>query len=361
MKTIKEGPVLRDESKTGKMKHWQLLLLTDGKDFFIQKTWWLGEDGKKTEATPTKIEGKNAGRSNATTNMEQAELAFTRAIKRRQDKGFSLDGTSTHVPTKPMLALSFEKRKDRITKWPVFVQPKYDGHRMLMDGARAWTRGGKDHVVANVKHLMFDTDGYTLDGEIMLPKGRYLAETSSAIKNPKSQMQGKLVFYVYDVVVDLPYAERYELLKELLADAPANVELVPTVTAQNPEEVMEFHGAAVKAGFEGAIVRLDGSGYEVGARTDQLLKVKAFQDEEFQVVSVDEGEGSNVGLAILVLELPNGKTFNAVPEGGMALRRELWKNRHDLLGQFWTVRYFYKSKDGVPIYPIAVTERHPGE
>lgn len=361
MQTLKEGPVLEAVSaKTGKMKHWQLLLLTDGKEYFIQKTSWLG-DGKKLMSTPTKIEGKNAGRSNATTDMDQAYLAFDRANQRRRDKGYSEDGTSTHVPTKPMLALSFEKRKDKIGRWPVFVQPKYDGHRMLMDGARAWTRGGKDHVAANVKHLMFDTDGYTLDGEIMLPKGRFLAETSSAIKNPKSQMQGKLVYYVYDVVVDLPYSERYELLKELLADAPANVELVPTVEAASPEEVMEFHAQAVKAGFEGAIVRLNGTGYEVGARTDQLLKVKAFQDEEFQVVSVDDGEGSNVGLAILVLELPNGKTFSAVPEGGMALRRQLWEDRHDLLGQYWTVRYFYKSKDGVPIYPIAVAERHPGQ
>lgn len=359
MKVLKEGPVLRDEAKTGKMKNWKLLLLTDGKDFFIQKTWWL-DGGKVVEATPTKIEGKNAGRANATTNREQADLAFGRAIQRRRDKGFSEDGSSTHVPTKPMLALNFEKRKDRI-KFPVFVQPKYDGHRMLMNGVRAWTRGGKDHVASNVKHLMFDTDGYTLDGEIMLPKGRFLADTSSAIKNPKSQMSGRLVYYVYDVVVDLPYSERYELLKELLADAPANVELVPTVEAQDATEVMDFHASAVKAGFEGAIVRLNGTGYEVGARTDQLLKVKAFQDDEFQVVSVNEGEGSNVGLAILVLELPNGKTFSAVPEGGMARRRQLWADRHDLLGQWWTVRYFYMSKDGVPIYPIAVAERHPGE
>lgn len=361
MKLLKEGPVLRNESaKTGKMKHWQLLLLTDGTDFYIQKTSWLG-DGKKLAATPTRIEGKNVGRANATTDREQALLAFARAIQRRRDKGFSESGSSDHVPTKPMLAQGFEKRKDKIS-WPVFVQPKYDGHRMLMDGQRAWTRGGKDHVKAAVAHLMFDTDGYTLDGEVMLPKGRYLAETSSALKGRKTVNADskKLVYYVYDVVVDLPYAERYELLKELLVDAPDNVVLVPTVEAESPEEVWQFHATAVKAGFEGAIVRTNGTGYEVGARTDALLKVKAFQDEEFTVVSVDEGKGSNEGLAILVLDCGKGQTFRAVPEGGMELRRQLWKHRHDLLRQTWTVRFFYKSKDGVPIYPVAVAHREAG-
>jgi ATP-dependent DNA ligase len=151
------------------------------------------------------------------------------------------------------------------------------------------------------------------------------------------------------------------LLKELLADAPANVELVPTVTADDAAEVWAFHAKAVAAGFEGAIVRTDGTGYEVGARTDRLLKVKAFQDSEFQVVSVDEGVGSNVGLAILELECGEGKTFRAVPEGGMELRRQLWADRHDLLGQWWTVRFFYKSKDGVPIYPVAVAQREEGQ
>jgi DNA ligase-1 len=357
---IKKGPVLLDESaKTGKMKYWQLLLLTDGTDFYIQKTSWLGEDGKKLEATPTRIEGKNVGRSNATTDKEQALLAFERAIQRRRDKGYSESGTSTHVPTKPMLAQGFEKRKHAIT-WPVYVQPKYDGHRMLMNGKRAWTRGGKDHILAVVQHLMFDTEGYTLDGEIMLPKGRFLAESSSAIKNSKNADSKKLVYYVYDVVSVLPYSNRYELLQELLADAPENVELVPTVVAETPEEVWAFHDKAVKAGFEGAIVRLDGRGYE-NDRSDQLLKVKAFQDAEFQVVSVDEGEGSNVGLAILVLDCGKNKTFRAVPEGGMELRRKLWKARHSLLGQVWTVRYFYKSKDGVPIYPVAVAQREEGQ
>lgn len=361
MELLKESAILRDEStKTGKMKNWQLRLLADNASFFVQKTSWL-DGAKKVEHTPTLIEGKNVGRSNETTNRAQAELAFERAITRRRDRGYSESGTSAHVPTKPMLAQSFEKRKDRIGKWPVFVQPKYDGHRMLMDGVRAWTRGGKDHLQSNVGHLMFDTDGYTLDGEIMLPKGRYLAETSSAIKRPRNPDAKKLVYYVYDVVVDLPYAERYELLKELLADAPAGVELVPTITAETPEEVMGFHSVFVKAGYEGAIVRLDGSGYEIGARTDQLLKVKKFQDAEFQVVSVVDGEGSNKGLAILVLELPSGDTFRAVPEGGMDLRARLWADRDDLLGQMWTVRFFYLSKEGKPIFPVAVAERHEGQ
>src|SRR3990172_4341988 len=103
MKILKKGPVLRDESvKTGKMKHWQLLLLTDGSNFYIQKTSWLG-GGKRLEATPTRIAGKNVGRSNETTDEEQALLAFARAILRRRDRGYSEDGSSGHVPTKPML------------------------------------------------------------------------------------------------------------------------------------------------------------------------------------------------------------------------------------------------------------------
>ena len=358
MRIIQTSPELRSHAKTGKIKHWQISLLTDGVNFYFQKQWWQDGDAGVQASTPEKVEGKNTGRSNATSEAEQAVLAFKRAIQKRRDKGFSEDGSTAHVYTKPMLAHKFDPAD---VKFPVFVQPKLDGYRMLMDGNNAWTRGGKDHVRECVQHLMWGVGDYTVDGELLLPGNKPLQVTASAAKKFNRGVSETLEYHVYDIVEpDLPFSERTRLVHKLLADGvPKNVKLVPTLLAQDEEDVMKAHAIFTdpKYGYEGTIIRTAGGLYEIGFRSHGLLKLKDFQDSEFQVVNVEHGKGSFEDMPILVLEAKPGVTFNAVPEGTATYRRNLWTNRHALIGQWWTVRYQTLSKEGKPIFPVAVAPR----
>jgi hypothetical protein len=45
----------------------------------------------------------------------------------------------------------------------------------------------------------------------------------------------------------------------------------------------------------------------------------------------------------------------------MEYKRELWNDRDKYLNEWLTVRYFEKSKDGIPIFPVGVSIRIGGE
>jgi hypothetical protein len=137
MDTIRKSPVLRSTAKTGKAKFWQLQLLNRSviqvHEYYLQSHWW--QDGAVHQSsTPERIFGKNAGRSNATSDLQQqANWSSTPWYGSAETRASQRTGAHSHVYTKPMLAHVFAERVGQI-KWPVYVQPKLDGFRMLMDG-----------------------------------------------------------------------------------------------------------------------------------------------------------------------------------------------------------------------------------
>lgn len=96
-------------------------------------------------------------------------------------------------------------------------------------------------------------------------------------------------------------------------------------------------------------------------RSYSLLKLKDFQDAEYRIVDIIDGDGSDKNLAIFVLETDNGSRFNCRPEGSQENRAELYINRPKLLGKYLTVRFFELSKDNIPIFPVGVSIREWGE
>lgn len=362
MKIIKESPILRSTAKSGKSKFWQAYAYEEKGEFFYVKKWWQ-EGSKEQESTPVQVKGLNIGKSNETTDKDQCLSELDSIIRHQRDRGYSEDGSATHMPTKPMLANKYKDKK-HLLKWPVFVQPKLDGFRMLKDGdgEAAWTRGGKQHVEECVKHLMWDTGDYTIDGELILPGNQKLQLTAQAAKKYKAGISETLMYHVYDVVIpELPYSKRLPILKKLLQNAPKNVILVPTLQVADEKEMFEQHARFVGQGYEGTIIRTDAAGYEIGFRSNSLLKYKDFQDDEFTVVDVEEGKGSFEGKAILVCDNKHGGQFRVTPEGTMEYREELWKKRKKLVGQLLTVRYQTLSEDGNPIFPIGVDFREKSE
>jgi ATP-dependent DNA ligase len=362
MKVLKKSPILKSQAKSGKEKYWQLLACEDKGGFYYVKTWWQ-QGSKMQSSVPVQVRGKNAGRANETTDKEQLMLEFDSILQLRRDKGYSESGSSKHMPVKPMLANKYKDKKHTVT-FPCFVQPKLDGFRMLKegDGNKAWTRGGKPHVAECVKHLMWDTGTLMIDGELMLPDMPVLQETARAAKKFYPDVSPTLRYYVYDVVEPtLPFSQRYARLQAAVRKAPKNVVLVETLEVQNEEELFEAHAKFTSEGFEGTIVRTDGTGYEVGHRSDTLLKLKDFQDDEFKIVDVTEGKGAYVGKAIFVCETRKGVQFNAAFKGSMEERARLYKTRKQHIGKWLTVRYQVLQESGKPQFPVAVNIREEGE
>lgn len=365
MVITKSSNWLIGENKNGGKKFWRLHILQDNDNYFTQTEWYqvtsTGKESKRQLSEPYYAEPTNEGRANARDSKAQAEFEFDAIIKKQRDRGFGYDGEVRKMYPMPMLAHKF---RDHIHKldWPVYVQPKLNGMRMLFDGLDGWSRGNKQVIPDVIKHLAFDTAGYILDGELMLPGNQLLQESMKAIKKYRPELSAKLIYHVYDVVdSDLPYDARFQLIQDICRNAPENIKIVNTYLVHNENQVMQYHKEFVSEGFEGTMVRDPVAPYEVGKRSYSLLKLKDFVDAEYRIVDVVDGDGSDTGLAIFELETDSGARFNCRPEGSQENRAELYKNRKKLVGKFLTVRYFELSRDGIPIFPVGVSIREYGE
>lgn len=371
MSIVHSTPVLQSTTRTGKAKFWQGHVVTDAGLWYTQASYWQRKnDGTSSEvqwSEPYKVDPKNVGRSNSTTAQEQAFLEIERDYQRQKDKGYAEEGHESEVLPLPMLAHSFKDRGHKVT-WPAFVQPKLNGQRMLFDGEKGWSRGGKVIIPECIAHIKAQIgslpQGVILDGELILPGNPLLQKTMTAIKKFRPELSPTLVYWVYDIVTPgLPFSFRFQTLQSLLDGNYPNVMITPTMEVENEVEVFSRHKQFVSEGYEGSMVRFDSGGYDIGHRNNQLQKVKDFVDGEFEVLDIVEGGGRFKGAAIFVCRATETDTFTCVPEGDMEYRRSLYENRAEILltRKYLTVRYQELSKDGVPIFPVGVSLRETQE
>jgi DNA ligase 1 len=365
MQTVKSSEWLITKNKKDLNKYWRLHILQDGDRFYTQTEWYSTTTTGKATTTqfsdPYYCPPTNVGRSNHRNSSQQAHFDFDSMIKKVRDKGGRYEGEELEVRPMPMLAHKFADHTTKVG-FPAYVQPKLNGMRMLFDGQNGWSRGNKDVLPEVVEHLKFNTGGYVLDGELMLPGNVLLQESMSAIKKYRSGVSDQLVYHVYDVVMEgVEYVDRLNIIMDIMKVAPPNVVMVPTAVALHEHDVYTLHGGYTDGGYEGTMVRTVDGLYEIGKRSYGLLKFKDFRDDEYVIVDVIEGSGGDEGLAIFVLSTPSGGIFNCRPEGSQENRRALYNERHTLIGKYMTVRYFELSKDLIPIFPVGVGIRDVGE
>jgi DNA ligase-1 len=369
MNIIKSSPILASKTRVGKDKYWQAHVVTDGSAWYTQTSYWqVNKAGEKSvvqwsdpyEATP-----KNVGKTNETFADAQAYFEFESMVTKQRDKGYTEPGKKSTILPLPMLAQKFSERGTKM-RWPVWVQPKYNGQRMLYDGVKGWSRGGKfilPEVLEHFKGAFPKLDGVIIDGELMLPNNVLLQETMKATKKYTPGVSETLVYMVYDIVApDMTFAERHEVIKKIVTECRhAQIILAPTYTAEDAAEVMTYHKQFVAFGFEGTMVRDDSEGYTIGQRSNQLQKYKDFVDAEFKIVGVKEGDGRFKGAAIFICDNRHGDTFDCTPEGSMDYRRDLYTNRNKHIGRYLTVRYQELSASKKPLFPVGVDIREKGD
>ena len=380
MKTIYSTSLLQASTSTGKRKFWQGHVSTDGRDYFTYTTYCqtIGKEiadvksandlqafegssiSKITQSAYVTIQGKNIGRSNETTPEQQAIQEINSTFKTNKDKGYyEIGETNDKSFVLPMLAYPLGDKIHTI-EFPLTVQPKFDGIRCLTDGENMWSRRGKQFDNKIVAHLnSVACNDFIVDGELILPEGYPLQDTVSAAKKFRDNLSPKLLYRIYDIVApDLCYTERYEICKKIVEDTNnPQVILAPSHVVETQEEIYPLHEKFVGEGWEGTMIRLHGHGYKINQRTNQLLKLKDFLEEEFKVVDVIDGKGKFVGAGIFLCETPEGKIFETSPIGTMEYRRELFQNRDYIIGTYWTVRFQAYTKDKIPQFGRAINQR----
>lgn len=359
MNIIKASPTLESETRTGKKKYWQAQVVEESGTFFTRTRYWQDTaDGESKEqySEPKVSHPTNVGRSNERNNEDQSYFEFDAMVVKQTDKGYHEAGKVSETSPLPMLANKWTEKKHTM-KFPVALQPKLDGVRMLMLDEFCWSRMGKDMIPEVVQHLAIDTIGLILDGELIL-EGYTFQDTMRAVKKFREELSPLLTYHVFDVVMPkIPFVTRYEVLEDFFRDntLPKNLKLVPTLfNVKDEDELMEHHRNYVCEGYEGTIIRSPGGLYQIGQRSSDLLKYKDFEDSEFGIIDVVEGEGRDSGAAIFVCKTDTGFWFAVRPKGTMESRQEAFRNKADYIGKNLTVKYQGVSEEGVPRFPIGI-------
>ena len=178
MKSVMKNifPKLYKKASTGKISEWEVLVEESNKGSGVIKITHGYSDGKKQEDLKVIEEGKNIGKDNETSPIEQAISQAESKYKKQLDKGY-VDNLADvdKIVYLPMLAHSYDKRSKDI-KYPCVTQRKFDGVRCLatLENGKVVlnSRKGKpfphmEHLHSQVKALIQDCTGEViLDGEL---------------------------------------------------------------------------------------------------------------------------------------------------------------------------------------------------
>jgi hypothetical protein len=396
-------PELHGEAVSGKAKMWSIRVLERDGTGVIETTHGY-VDGKKQVNEKVISAGKNIGKKNETTPLQQAvseakaswikkkesgyspigitdtvsditrgvvAVNLNKDVKERGDReeGEEADddagrgkGIDKDVPS-PMLAHDFLKRGKAI-KFPCFTQRKYDGTRCVaMSGKGLFSRNKKryphlDHIVAEINKL---PNTIILDGELYSDTltfqeivGIVKRET---IKEGDQEKQLQIKLHVYDIINEAPYELRYTNLQMIFNKYKfKHLVLVKSDICESEEAMKELHAQYVAEGFEGLMLR-NKTGLYKNSRAVDLQKFKEFFDGEFKIVGYKEGEGLETGCVIWVCEAENGLQFACRPRGTREEREVLYSDGKKYVGKKLTVRYQEMTDSNVPRFPVGIAIR----
>jgi DNA ligase-1 len=297
------------------------------------------EDLGDGTANITKTSGM-VGSDKATVSRTVVKTGYEKALARAQTMWNNEKIKVTHIL--PMLANKWEDRQQYISE-PFYVQPKIDGVRLIVSKDGCFSRTGKP--VKGVDHLCDGLrEGEYLDGECYAPDKTFEEITSMFKTNPK-----ELEFHTFDYF-DL---ERPNLTFEERMDC-VNIE---TILVKKKSDVKKYHDMFVEQGYEGVMIRDLKSTYEIGKRSNYLLKYKEFQTEEYEIMGANTGHGRDANAVVWVCKTEDGQQFTVRPEGTIARREEDYKNYKKYIGKMLTVRFQNLTALGVPRFPIGVVIR----
>jgi hypothetical protein len=385
-------PELQGDAQTGKTKMWSIKVTerdTGAGLVGVIETTHGYVDGKKQINEKIIAEGKNIGKKNETTPLQQAINEARSSWVKKKESGYapigvtderanddakSVDseakgtsgargkGIDEDVPS-PMLAHDYNKRGKSI-KFPCYVQRKYDGTRCVgMPGKGLFSRNRKSyphmkHIVAEINKL---PPSIILDGELYSDTltfqeivGLVKRET---LKNSDEEKQLQIKLHVYDIINDMPYEQRYANLMMLFKRHKfKHLTLVKTDMCESEDKMKEMHALYVAEGYEGIMLRNKTGAYK-NARSADLQKYKCFEDSEFEIVNYKEGEGQEEGCVIWICKTSEGKLFNCRPRGTREERGDLFINGKKYIGKMLTVIYQEMTDDNVPRFPVGKSIR----
>jgi ATP-dependent DNA ligase len=393
-------PTLYGEASTGKAKTWSVRVesrIVDGvtAGVLIVSHGYMG--GKMQVNERVVMTGKNIGKKNETTPVQQAVSEAQALWNKKRDAGYgeslSASGgaaggagttaagaaaaedsdageaavTSAGGVPLPMLAQDYNKRGKDI-KFPCYAQRKLDGVRCVaIAGKGLFSRNGKlmsAHLTAIRAEIDSLPAGTILDGELYADKEHLSFQEivglakKETLKAGDAEKIGHMYLCVYDTIMDGTNKERKKWLEALFAaNSFAHLRLLPTAVCNSIEDAKFFHAQYVAEGYEGLILRNVKGAYKVGHRSKDLQKYKEFLDEEFPIVGFKQGDGVEKGCVIWTCKTAEGTEFDCRPRGTREDRCALFRDGAKYIGKPLSIRFQEWTDDKIPRFPVGLAIR----
>ncbi len=262
---------------------------------------------------------------------QKTEVADVKALLKKATKAAIPKGM------KPMLATLVDAPFDD-PDWQYEV--KWDGYRALAflnkGTVDLWSRNNKSFkekfypILQALEEVKLNA---VLDGEILV-----LDEDGKSnfadLQNWRSEADGELVFYVFDLLwldgkslMDLPLSERQALLHAVFPTGDDQLRLSKVFKTSG----IDFFRAAEKMGLEGIIAKKSDSTYLANKRGKDWLKIKVSKRQEVIIAGFTKNDATVKQFSSLLLGVYEQDTLKYVGKVGTGFSVQLQK---ELMEQF---------------------------
>lgn len=358
---------LFQRNTNGSVQEWQI---------FVEDNFYYTisgkKDGKLVESAKTYCEGKNLGKSNATTGAQQALLEAQAKYKKKTESGYSEDIQSIDSTglLKPMLAKEYKDYVAKV-KFPVISSPKLDGIRLNAHHAGLFSRDNKPfvsvpHIYKALRPFFEKYSEYVLDGELYNPELKNdfdkivsLVRKSKPTPEDLEESESMVQFWVFDVFrkdgkeIHAAHVRKQMIVESMKWLNSKYIFALEHTICNSQEELDTTYSNYLDTGVEGQMINTYNALYQ-HKRTQDLLKRKEFQDAEFEILDVISGKGNREGCGKLIVKVGEG-TCDCSLTGSVEYMREVLKDKDKYIGKTATVKFQGYTPAGSLRFPTCIS------
>ncbi len=316
-------------------------------------------------------EGKNLGKANATTKVEQAEAEAKSKWAKKVKSGYS---ESIEAPTTVQLPMKVKvwpegKLPPKVVlneDNPLYSTPKLNGvcalyKRDIADGTlKLISRGGDlyppiPHLEEGILQAMEHLKSNELNVELY-KHGEHLQDITGAVKKTKP-LSKLLTANIFDIAdSNEPYQKRRAKMDAIVTDCVfeeqfylLGVSFLTGVECTSLGQIESHYKQCMRANLEGTVIKHPDAAYEHNVRSNRMWKYKKMKDKEFKVVTHNIDKNGHV---VYVCQTPEGHNFSVKRKGTAEERLKDASMASVRLGKWLTVYFETYSKDGIPLKPV---------
>ena len=256
--------------------------------------------------------------------------------------------------TAPPIQLATKYHEDIIVEH-YWISEKLDGVRAYWDGKKLISRQGKPFDPP--PWFTADFPDQPLDGELWIARGKFeLVSGIVRTRGGDSKAWRNIAFMIFDLPSSPKiFTARLQIMQQLVkASSSPYLKMIKQQKITTHQALQDKLEEVLNGGGEGLMLHHINAYYQA-KRSQDLMKLKRYDDAEAIVLEYIPGKGKHLGrMGSLVVRNTDGITFK-IGTGFSDAERE----NPPKIGATITYQYIGKTKNGVPRFASYLRIRYP--